>query len=86
MSGPSKRPRGAIYKLSSNSGFTRAAIPNTSRFAWDDATRIATVTIRQQQQTGTEHGVETPLFDMPVTLLFALPEGEVAPAERGVST
>ncbi len=51
-------------------------------FAWDDATRIATVTIRQQQQTGTEHGVETPLFDMPVTLLFALPEGEVAPAER----
>ena len=48
-------------------------------FAWDDATRIATVTIRQQQQTGTEHGVETPLFDMPVTLLFALPEGEVAP-------
>jgi aminopeptidase N len=45
-------------------------------FAWDDTTRIATVTIRQQQQTGTEHGVETPLFDMPVTLLFALPEGE----------
>jgi aminopeptidase N len=45
-------------------------------FAWDDATRIATVTIRQQQQTGIEHGVETPLFDMPVTLLFALPEGE----------
>src|SRR5712692_11228182 len=45
-------------------------------FAWDEATRIATVTVRQQQQTGTEHGVETPLFDMPVTLLFALPEGE----------
>jgi aminopeptidase N len=44
-------------------------------FAWDDTTRIATVTVRQQQQTGTEHGVETPLFDMPVTLLFALPEG-----------
>src|SRR6185369_5681747 len=48
-------------------------------FAWDDATRIATVTVRQQQQTSTEHGVETPLFDMPVTLLFALPEDEVAP-------
>jgi aminopeptidase N len=45
-------------------------------FAWDDATRIAAVTVRQQQQTSTEHGVETPLFDMPVTLLFALPEGE----------
>jgi aminopeptidase N len=45
-------------------------------FAWDDASRIATVTVRQQQQTGTEHGIETPLFDMPVTLLFALPEGE----------
>jgi aminopeptidase N len=45
-------------------------------FAWDDASRIATVTVRQQQQTSTEHGVETPLFDMPVTLLFALPEGE----------
>jgi aminopeptidase N len=45
-------------------------------FAWDDATRMATVTARQQQQTSTEHGVETPLFDMPVTLLFALPEGE----------
>src|SRR5262249_46622736 len=27
----------------------------------------------------TEHGVETPLFDMPVTLLFALPEGESSP-------
>src|SRR5262249_38745267 len=51
-------------------------------FAWDDTTHIATVTIRQQQQTSIEHGVETPLFDMPVTLLFALPEGEVAPAER----
>jgi aminopeptidase N len=50
-------------------------------FTWDDATRMATVTIRQQQHTGTEHGVETPLFDLPVTLLFALPEGEVAPAE-----
>jgi aminopeptidase N len=37
------------------------------------------VTVRQQQQTSTEHGVETPLFDMPVTLLFALPGGEVAP-------
>jgi len=48
-------------------------------FAWDDATHIATVTVRQQQQTSTEHGVETPLFDMPVTLLFALPEGEIAP-------
>jgi aminopeptidase N len=45
-------------------------------FAWDDATHMATVTVRQQQQTSTEHGVETPLFDMPVTLLFALPEGE----------
>jgi aminopeptidase N len=48
-------------------------------FAWDDTTRMATVTVRQQQQTSTEHGVETPLFDMPVTLLFALPEGEIAP-------
>jgi len=48
-------------------------------FAWDDTAHIATVSIRQQQQTGTEHGVETPLFDMPVTLLFALPESEVAP-------
>src|SRR5215470_10801745 len=45
-------------------------------FSWDDTTRIATVTVRQQQQTRTEHGVETPLFDMPVTLVFALPEGE----------
>src|SRR5262249_21430107 len=45
-------------------------------FVWDDATYIATVTVRQQQQTSTEHGVETPLFDMPVTLLFALPESE----------
>jgi aminopeptidase N len=44
--------------------------------AWDDASRMATVTVKQQQRTGTEHGVETPLFDMPVTLLFALPEGE----------
>src|SRR5262249_23952059 len=51
-------------------------------FAWDDTTSVATVTVRQQQQTSTEHGVETPLFDMTVTLLFALPEGEVAPAER----
>jgi aminopeptidase N len=50
-------------------------------FAWDDTTRIATVTVRQQQQTSTEHGVETPLFDMPVKLLFALPKGEVASAE-----
>jgi aminopeptidase N len=49
-------------------------------YAWDDATRIATVTVRQQKHTGTEHGVETPLFDMPVTLLFALPEGEVEPS------
>jgi aminopeptidase N len=45
-------------------------------FTWDEATRIATVTVKQQQQIGTEHGVETPLFDMPVTLFFALPEGE----------
>ena len=45
-------------------------------FSWDDASRIATVTVRQQQQTGTEHGVETPLFDLPVALLFVLPEGE----------
>ena len=45
-------------------------------FSWDDVSRIATVTVRQQQQTGTEHGVETPLFDTPVTLLFALPEEE----------
>src|ERR1044071_4620381 len=37
---------------------------------------MATVTVKQQQQIGTEHGVETPLFDMPVTLLLALPEGE----------
>jgi aminopeptidase N len=50
-------------------------------FAWDDATRIATVTVRQQQQTSTEHSVETPLFDMPVKLLFALPKGEVASVE-----
>lgn len=45
-------------------------------FAWDEATHMATVTVRQQQHTGTEHGVETPLFDMPVPLLFTLPEGE----------
>src|SRR5499433_1882730 len=45
-------------------------------FTWDDATRMATVTVRQQQHSGIELGVETPLFDMPVTLLFALPEGE----------
>jgi aminopeptidase N len=45
-------------------------------FAWDEAAHMATVTVRQQQATGVEHGVETPLFDMPVTLLFALPEGE----------
>jgi aminopeptidase N len=44
-------------------------------FAWDESTQLATVTVRQQQHTGTEHGVETPLFDIPVTLLFALPEG-----------
>ena len=44
-------------------------------FAWDEPTQMATVTVRQQQQTGTEHGVDTPLFDMPVTLSFALPEG-----------
>ncbi len=50
-------------------------------FAWDDATRIATVTVRQQQQASTEHGVETPLFDMPVKLLFALPKGEAASVE-----
>ncbi len=48
-------------------------------FAWDEATRIATVTVKQQQQIGAEHGVETPLFDMPVTLFFALPEGETSP-------
>src|SRR5438128_6472964 len=51
-------------------------------FAWDHTTRIATVTVRQEQQTGTEHRVETPLLDMPVTLLFALPEGEVPPVKR----
>jgi aminopeptidase N len=45
-------------------------------FAWDEASRMATVTVRQQQPTGTEHGVETPLFDMPVTLVFVLPTGE----------
>jgi aminopeptidase N len=54
-------------------------------FAWDDTTRIATVTVRQQQQTSIEHGVETPLFDMPVQLLFALSEGEGASAEQGPS-
>jgi aminopeptidase N len=48
-------------------------------FAWDDTTHIATVTVRQQQQTSTEHGVETPLFDMPVKLLFVLSDGELAP-------
>jgi aminopeptidase N len=41
-------------------------------FAWDEPTRMATVTVRQQQHTGTEHGVDTPLFDMPVTLCLAL--------------
>lgn len=45
-------------------------------FAWDETTMIATVTVQQQQQTGTEHDVETPLFDMPITLLIALPTGE----------
>jgi aminopeptidase N len=45
-------------------------------FTWDEASRLATVTVRQQQQTGTEHGVETPLFDLQVTLLLALPAGE----------
>jgi aminopeptidase N len=45
-------------------------------YAWDDVAHIATVTVKQNQKTGTEHGVETPLFDMPVTLLFALPDGE----------
>jgi aminopeptidase N len=43
-------------------------------FAWDEPSRMATVTIRQEQQTTTEHGVETPLFDMPVTLSLALPD------------
>jgi aminopeptidase N len=43
-------------------------------FAWDEASRMATVTVRQQQQPGTEHGVETPLFDMPVSLCVALPD------------
>jgi aminopeptidase N len=43
-------------------------------FAWDEASRMATVTVRQQQQPGTEHGVETPLFDMPVSLCMALPD------------
>lgn len=45
-------------------------------FAWDETSQLATVTIRQQQRTGLEHGVETPVFDMPVTLFFALPDGE----------
>ena len=53
-------------------------------FAWDDATRIATVTIRQQQQTGIEHGVETPLFDMPVTC--SLPCQRASSASRCVCT
>ena len=43
-------------------------------FAWDEESRMATVTVRQQQQPGTEHGVETPLFDMPVSLCVALPD------------
>jgi aminopeptidase N len=43
-------------------------------FAWDEASHMATVTVRQQQQPGTEHGVETPLFDMPVSLCVALPD------------
>ncbi|MBM3222267.1 MAG: aminopeptidase [Candidatus Tectomicrobia bacterium] len=51
-------------------------------FAWDEAASMATVTVRQQQKTGTEHGVETPLFDMPVTILFALPEGEQRLSQR----
>lgn len=45
-------------------------------YAWDEATHMATVTVKQTQKTGTEHDVETPLFDMPVTLLFTLPDGE----------
>ncbi|MGE3539869.1 MAG: M1 family aminopeptidase [Candidatus Tectimicrobiota bacterium] len=45
-------------------------------YAWDEATHLATLTIRQQQKTGSEHGVETPLFDVTVTLLLALPETE----------
>lgn len=44
-------------------------------FAWDEPTQMATVAVQQQQHTGTEHGVDTPLFDMPVTLSLALPEG-----------
>ncbi len=45
-------------------------------YAWEEASHLATVTVKQTQKTGTEHNVETPLFDMPVTLLFALPDGE----------
>lgn len=45
-------------------------------YAWDAVTHVATITVTQQQKTGTEHGVETPVFDMPATLLFQLPEGE----------
>lgn len=45
-------------------------------FTWDNDTNMATVTVLQQQTTGTEHGVETPLFDMPITLCFTLPDGE----------
>lgn len=45
-------------------------------FAWDDDSKVATITVRQQQKTGSEHGVETPVFDLPVTLLLILPQGE----------
>lgn len=45
-------------------------------FTWDHDTNMATVTVLQQQTTGTEHGVETPLFDLPITLCFTLPDGE----------
>lgn len=44
--------------------------------AWDEENKVAAITVRQQQKTGIEHGVETPLFDMPVTLSLALPQGE----------
>jgi aminopeptidase N len=45
-------------------------------WTWDEATKVATVTVLQQQQTGSEHGVETPWFDMPITLLCVLPAGK----------
>ena len=43
-------------------------------FAWDEPTHMATVTVRQQQHTGMEHGADTPLFDMPVSLHVVLPD------------